>query len=447
MGLLIRDAYVVTMDAERRVHADGFVIVDDDGRIARVGPMNECRVTRDLDVFDGAGMIALPGLINADQQHWQHLVMALGPGGDARFLDACECSLTAADLQIAASLAAAEMLATGTTCVLNRLPHGSAREGVTSTIETIAASGIRQIAAIAFSDISEEDLQETIRHWQGAHEGRVRVALRLTADQQSIVSGVAREGAIERGYGIACEHDIKVVSDISRPASHRVVGVDEARRRTGRTTILHLMELGVLDSRWILRNASGLSDADATLMANAGCSAVHAPVAEALEGMASGAWTRLIQAGVNCALGSGGPGDTCCVDMLEQMKAAMLIQNTVLLDPTALSPEAVLEMATINAARALGLDADIGSLEPGKRADIAVFDMRAPHFQVINKPISNFVCCARGADARIVLVDGRIVWRDGALLHPWNDDSLVQEARHRAGALIERARTRPEGTS
>jgi 5-methylthioadenosine/S-adenosylhomocysteine deaminase len=192
---------------------------------------------------------------------------------------------------------------------------------------------------------------------------------------------------------------------------------------------MHLMELGLLDSSWVLGRAEHLGDADRALIRESGCHVVATPLADASCGMSSTAWTAMAQAGVPCALGTDGPVASCSVDMVEQMKALVLIQNTLRLDPTSMSVEAVLEMATLGGARALGLERDIGSLEPGKRADIAVFDMNGPHLQVAHKPTSIFVCCARGADAALVVVNGRVAWRAPGEPATPADQALVAAAR------------------
>ena len=127
------------------------------------------------------------------------------------------------------------------------------------------------------------------------------------------------------------------------------------------------------------------------------------------------------------------------VDMVEQMKACLIFQNAKHLDATAFTPERVLEMATIDAARALGMDDAIGSIEAGKRADLVVFDMRAPHLQVMHSPIANLVCCARGGDARLVMIDGRVVMEDGAYPRCSDVDGVVREATERGRTIAKAA--------
>ena len=158
-----------------------------------------------------------------------------------------------------------------------------------------------------------------------------------------------------------------------------------------------------------------------------------------MRGGGIGPWVRLINAGVNCALGTDGPMVDYSVDIVEQMKACTFVQNTNHLDPTVMPIERSLEMATINAARALAMEDEIGSLEPGKRADIAVFDLRAPHMQVIHNPIANFVCCARGADAHTVLIDGQAVLSDGRFANFTGVDDVIAEATERGRAIATKA--------
>ena len=141
-------------------------------------------------------------------------------------------------------------------------------------------------------------------------------------------------------------------------------------------------------------------------MAHVGASLVYTPTSEAMRGGGIGPIANAQAAGVNVALGTDGPMVDYTSDMVEQMKACMFLQHARHLDPTRISVENAIEMATINSARAIGIDHEVGSLEPGKRADIVVFDARSPHIGVWNRPLSTFVSAGRGADAKIVMVDG-----------------------------------------
>ena len=126
-------------------------------------------------------------------------------------------------------------------------------------------------------------------------------------------------------------------------------------------------------------------------------------------------------------------------DMVEQMKACTFLQHARHLHPRRITVENAIEMATINSARALGIDGEVGSLEPGKRADIVVFDARKPHIGVWKRPLSTFVSAGRGADAKIVMVDGRICYRDGRFSYGPKATELLREAERAANTVLKLA--------
>jgi 5-methylthioadenosine/S-adenosylhomocysteine deaminase len=441
MPSLILHAHVVTMNATRDVFDDGYVLVADDGRIAGVGPAAQAPAADGHTVIEARGMIAIPGLVNAHQHLWQHLMMGAPPLAGHVMQHPTAASLQPGDLRTAATLAAAEMLAGGTTCVLHHMLPGSDPQALADTIEPLAAFGMRQTVAIDHPTADPAALEAARVRWHGADAGRVRLALHVATDVSAVARGRVHERDIAAAYAFAMAHGLRLTTLATSGESS--VAWESAMARAGRSGVMHMMELGVLDSRWMLVHADRLSATDVSLMRESGCHAVATPIADAVRGQGSSTWTALARAGVPCALASDGPARSCTVDMVEQMKAMVLVQNTVLLDPTAQSAEAALEMATLGGARALGLDHEIGSLEPGKRADIAVFDMRGPHFQAMHKPISGLVCCARGSDVHMVLVDGRIVWRDGRPAAAWDPETLALDGQQRSASWMARVAAIP----
>jgi len=147
----------------------------------------------------------------------------------------------------------------------------------------------------------------------------------------------------------------------------------------------------------------------------------------------------MFAAGVNVGLGTDGAYVNCSVDMVEQMKFAALIQNVTHFDPTLMTAERVIEMATINCARAMGLDHLIGSLEVGKRADLVAFDFKRAHVTVPNRPIGALVFSAHGTDVDTVVINGEFRLRDGELVGFDGEQQVLEEATVRAREAIERA--------
>ena len=457
MSYLIKNGYIVTMNAARDIHDGGYVLIDDGGRIAEVGDVKKIPPPGRHIVTDAKGMMVLPGLINMHQHHWYNLFKGLAGGmlleqWVQTLLMPCARHLTAADLRAAAYLSAMEMIRTGTTCCLNHSVTTTMAEEVAATIEPMAEMGFRQVFAKDFrcrtpgnpkhphDPEAEADYIGTLLHkWQGAHNGLVRMALTIELTAHWIAAGMSTEEVIEVGYRFARDRALKITNHTSGGTLAHETGYLQAVRRTGRTDVMHLMQMGVLDSHWLLIYGINFTDTDIKLMRDAGCHVVYTPTSEAIRGGGVGPWTKLLRAGLNCSLGTDGPMVDYSVDMVEQMKAACIIQNTANLDPGALSVERALEMATINGARALGLESEVGSLETGKRADIAIFDMTGPHLHVVHKPISNFVTCGRGADAHTVIIDGHIVFQNRQFSRGPSPKEVIAEATARARELAAKA--------
>jgi cytosine/adenosine deaminase-related metal-dependent hydrolase len=146
----------------------------------------------------------------------------------------------------------------------------------------------------------------------------------------------------------------------------------------------------------------------------------------------------LLNAGVNVGLGTDGAPCNNTNDLLQEMKLAGIVHKAISYDPTLVPAETVLEMATINGAKALGLDADIGSLEIGKKADFVAVDMRKVHLQPYYSPVSAIVYSVTGGDVTMTVVDGKIVVEKGHLV-TMDEEEVWKEAQKRGHEVVERA--------
>ena len=457
MSTLIENGHVVTMNANREVFDGGYVVVGDDGGIVSVGPAGAAPDGPFEERLDASGMIVLPGLINLHQHHWYNLFKGLAPGmlleeWVSGLLLPCAAELSAEDLRASAYLSALEMVRTGTTCCLNHSVTTTMAEEVAATVEPMAEIGFRQVFAKDFRCQTPANPQhphsaadaagyigDLVDEWQGANDGLVRMALSIESNAHWLAAGMSSDELVETGYRLAVDKDLQITNHTAGGTLSLETGYLHFLRQTGRTDVRYLVQMGILDPHWLLIHAINVNDTDIAQMAEAGCHAVYTPTSESMRGGGIGPWVRLIAAGVNCALGTDGPMVDYSVDIVEQMKACTFVQNTNHLDPTVMPLERSLEMATINAAKALNMEDEIGSLEPGKRADIAVFDLRGPHIQVIHNPIANFVCCARGADAHTVLINGQTVLSEGRFKNFSNVDDVIAEATERGRAIATKA--------
>jgi 5-methylthioadenosine/S-adenosylhomocysteine deaminase len=443
--ILLRGGTVVTVNGARAVHPGGFVAVDGTD-IAAVGPAAQTPPGDGFDeVIDTSGGIVLPGLINAHQHHWYTLFKGLADGflledWVSDFLLPLARHLPDAGMRAASTLAALEMLATGTTCALNHSVTTTTPETVRATIEPQAELGIRQVFAKELRcrtpgnpqhplslDEALAAFEDEFRRWDGSADGRVRFAMVIESNAHWVAAGMTSEELIHRGHALARRLGLKISAHVASGTFSLEKGFLRYLRESGRTDVRYLMQLGVLDPSWVLIHGIHVTDLDIEQMARVGCSFVYTPTSEAIRGGGIAPFANAARAGVNVALGTDGPMVDYSVDMVEQMKACTLMQHVRHLDPTRMPAERTIEMATINAARALGLDHLIGSLEVGKRADIAVFDLQKPYVGVLHRPISSFVYAGKGSDARLVMVDGAIVFRDG----------LAMRCKDAAGVILE----------
>jgi 5-methylthioadenosine/S-adenosylhomocysteine deaminase len=192
--------------------------------------------------------------------------------------------------------------------------------------------------------------------------------------------------------------------------------VQTLRQRYGRTPVEHLDFLGVLAPNVLACHCVQLSSADIERLQRCGVKVSHNP--ESNMKLASGVAPvpELIAAGVCVGLGTDGAASNNNLDLFLEMDTAAKLHKVHRLDPTLLKAEAVLRMATLEGARALGLGERIGSLEAGKQADVILIDIRRPHLTPLFHPASQLVYAARGSDVTTAIINGRVVMENGRIL-------------------------------
>jgi 5-methylthioadenosine/S-adenosylhomocysteine deaminase len=456
---LLTNGYVVTVDRNRAVHPSGFIHVEGE-RIAAVGPMSELGGRTADEVIDLHGMVVTPGLINLHNHHWASLFKNTGEGLLLEpWLDQVTIplmmQLTNEALRVSSYLGAIEMIRTGTTCSLNHIVNVNDEESFAAICEPVPEVGIRQLvtkeirqtpdppfsnAYPAFKHVRslDEELalaESCLDRWDG-HAGLLHGGLVVETGANWMLHNATSDEAINATLDLAKRRGLKITNHCG--AGTPWLSIKEFRDLTGGGDVDYLARLGALADNWIFIHSIWLAPHELDHVARAGASCVTNPVSNAYSGDGIAPVRGMLEAGVNVGLGSDGTYVNCSIDMVEQMKFAALIQNVSHFDPTMMSSERVLEMATINGAIALGLEDEIGSLEVGKGADIAVFDLDKAHATVGNRPVSALVFSAHGTDVDTVLVNGEIVLRGGELKFA-HEREVLADARRIAGELIDKA--------
>lgn len=198
-------------------------------------------------------------------------------------------------------------------------------------------------------------------------------------------------------------------------AAETVKEVEIIKGRHGVGPVEHLADVGVLGPSFVAVHGVHLSEKEKDILAQSGTKVVHCP--ESNMKLASGAApvVDLLSRGVVLGLGTDGPASNNNLDLFEEMRSASFLAKLVTGEPEALDARTTLRMATIGGARVLGLEDEIGSLAPGKCADVIVVDFNRPHLSPVYDAISHLVYAARGSDVRDVFVNGRLIVRNGQI--------------------------------
>jgi 5-methylthioadenosine/S-adenosylhomocysteine deaminase len=465
---LLTHGYVVTVDTDRRVFPDGWVEIAGDS-IVGVGPMDELNPAEleknGREVVDMRGMLVMPGLVNGHNHHWGSLFKNTGEGLLLEpWLDQVTIplmqQLSNEDLRIASYLGGLEQLRTGTTCSLNHAVTVNDHDAMQAVIEPVLDVGVRQVVTKELRNTPSppfskmypahdhvRDLQEelalaesVIDKWDGAG-GIVHMGLAIESGANWMLHNATSDELITEGVQFAQKRNLKITNHCS--AGTPWLSIKEFEQHTGGGDVDYLVRLGALTDNWVLIHNLHLKDREIDHVARAGAGVISNPVSNAYSCDGIAPLKSMFDAGLDVGLGTDGAYVNCSPDMVEQMKFAALIQNVTHFDPTLISAERAIEMATINTAKAIGLGDLIGSLEVGKRADIAVFDLDRTHITVANRPVSALVFSAHGTDVDSVLVNGEFRIRAGELMASVDEQEVLVESRRRARDVIEKAGLAP----
>jgi cytosine/adenosine deaminase-related metal-dependent hydrolase len=278
--------------------------------------------------------------------------------------------------------------------------------------------------------------EAVVDKWDGAG-GLIHMGLAVETGANWMLHNATSDEVILEAVALARRRGLRITNHCS--AGTPWLSIKEFEQQTGGGDVDYLVRLGALVENWTLIHCLWLKDREIDHVARAGASVVANPASNAYSCDGVAPLKQMFAAGVNVGLGTDGTYVNCSPDMVEQMKFAALIQNVTHLDPTLMTAERVIEMATINGAHALGLEREIGSLEVGKRADVVAFDLDRPHTTVANRPISALVFSGHGTDVDTVLVDGTVRVRGGRLVGFDREREVLEEATRRAHETIRRA--------
>lgn len=433
---LIYNGTVLTMDDAQGILSPGYVLIEGT-RIAQVGagvPPED--VIRGAGWSrDAAGQVVMPGLINAHTHLYQNFLKGLDD--TLGLVDWCdEVLFTAADVihvmdweegdQRAgysyALLGAIEMIRGGVTCCVDM------DIVMDSIFEAWHDVGLRGVAAVTLSDqwLPDElqqdpaDLRQDAlrfaRRWHRAPDGASLTTVVLAPSTPFLASRDLLDWTREQAEG----HDLGIQIHVAETRWE----VEAIAEKTGCHPVAYLDAIDFLDDRVTVVHCVHVGEREINTLRRRGVAVVHNPKSNLKLGSGIAPVPDMLAAGITVALGTDGAASNDLLDMFEEMRAAALIHKGVAEDPAAISAIDALRMATVDGARALGLDA--GVLAPGRLADVITVALDRPHTVPVHDPVCTLVYCARADDVQTVFVNGQLVMDQRRLLTVSEEEAVAE---------------------
>ena len=415
IDLIVNGDYVVTMNESMTVIEDGAVAVDQ-GVIVAIGPAGEINSAyRARESLDGTARVVLPGLVNGHS----HAAMTLlrGVADDLALMDWLTNYIFPAEVQfvdaefvrIGTELACWEMLRGGTTTFVDMYYYP---DTIASVVERcgmralISATVIDQRSPDAESaDDSLEKGAGFIERWKGRNPRITPIFgphANYTLDAAQLRE--TREAALELGVPVSIH------------LSESPYEVQYSKDTYGKTSIEMLDGIGFFEGPTIAAHVVWPTDDEIPILRDRKVGVIHNPTSNMKIASGVSPVTKMLAAGVRVGLGTDGAASNNDLDMWEEMRLAALLQKVDQMDPEALPAAAVLRMATIGGATAIGLGESVGSLEAGKRADLIQVEFDDVHHVPTFDVLSHLVYVTDEQDVAAVVVDGAILVQDGEFL-------------------------------
>jgi len=415
--LLIKNAQIVTMNAQEDIITGDLFIQN--GRIEAIGPsLDEDMADR---VIDASGRTVIPGFV---QTH-VHLCQTLfrGKGDDLELMDwlkkriwPLEASHDEESVYYSAMLGIGELLQSGTTTIVDM----ETVHHTDSALRAIAESGIRALSGkvmmdkgnevpLALQEKTAKSIQESVdllEKWHMYDNGRIQYAF----SPRFVVS--CTEELLKEVQKLSAHYNVHVHTHASENRGEIAI----VEQETGMRNVVYLDHLGLANERLILAHCIWLDDEEKRIIRERGVHVSHCPGSNLKLASGIADVPELLDTGSSVSLGADGAPCNNNLDMFNEMRLAALIQKPIH-GPTSMNARTVFRMATIGGARAVGMNHEIGSLEVGKKADLAILNLN--HFHTFPSydvdPISRIVYSATRADVETTIVDGKIAMENGTM--------------------------------
>jgi 5-methylthioadenosine/S-adenosylhomocysteine deaminase len=426
VSLIVTGGTVVTMDTSGRVLSPGAVAIDGRDIVGIDTPDAIAARFSARDTLDVAGQVVLPGLINTHTH--APMVLYRGLSDDLALMDWLQKYIFPAEaktvtpefVRAGTRLAALEMIQSGTTTYADMYYFEEEIARVTKQ------AGLRGV-------LGQTIIQFPVPDAKTPAEGlaRTEAFIKEFEADELIVPAVAPHSmytldtaTLKATRALADRRRVPVLIHLAETSDE----IATSRKLHKATPAGYLESIGFWGPRTLAAHGVWLSPGDTALLARRRVGVAHNPESNMKLASGTAKVVAMRRAGIPVGLGTDGAASNNDLDMFEAMRQAAFLAKLQTMDPRALPARTALEMATVEGARALGLDANIGSLEPGKRADLIAVSMTAARQTPMYDPLSHLVYVTRGDDVRTTIVNGRLLMRDRKVL-TLNEADVLREAR------------------
>lgn len=447
--ILLTNATVATMNAKREIVKGGAVAIDGN-KVSAVGKTGELKKDYKADVeIDCTGKLVLPGFIDCHVHQAQALLR--GCADDLSLVHwlkervhPLQGAFTPREGEISSRLCCVEMIKSGTTTFLESGMHS--KYGVDGIAKVVEKIGIRAMLTKklmnlpGYADFPEAIIEsmredgetamreniEMYKKWHGKANNRIHVWFGPRTPGGATVEYFREMAEKAKKFKTGITMHLGEVKDDLR----------YMKNEFKMTPMEFAKHCGLVGEHVVYAHGVWMAEKDFKILKETKSTVCHCPASNLKLASGFAPVPEMLRAGVNVALGcDGGPSDDC-YDMIREMKLAAIIHKGRLLDPTVLPAEQVLEIATLNGAKATLWKKELGQIEKGKLADMIVVNMRKPHLVPVRNPISTLIYAANGSDVETVVVDGKILMQDRKL-KTIDEEKVIDDAQ-KAGLEIDR---------
>lgn len=404
MNALIRNCNLISMAEGREKFEPGMDVLVEDGKIAKIGTGLD---TGDAEVIDAGGKICMPGFINTHTHVAMSIFRETLDGYTLQdWLEKkiwpMEDKLTPEDIYTASLLSFVEMASTGTVMANDQyfMPDSSIKAALEVGVRFMATRTVFDVSNNADEMLAQQE--EMIKNYKNKYD---------TIYPNVGIHGFYTTGkeTVKKAVALAKKNDVPVHVHFCENAQE----VKDIKNNYGVESPVEVLKESFAGVHTILAHVVKVSDAEIEELSKLDVAVAHNPISNMRLGCGVAKIQKMVDAGINVGLGTDGQGSGSNLDMFDTMKFAALLQKGVYENVSAMDSYEVLKLATINGAKVLGVDTEIGSIEEGKIADLILVDLETDVCQPVGNVFSDLVYNAKGTNVRMTMVNGKVVMKDG----------------------------------